>query len=550
MADRRQLIAQIFIYALFALSLDLILGYAGILSLGHAAFFGVGAYTAGLLARHGWPEPLSGLGASAVVAGVFGYAASFLVVPGADLTRLMITLGIGLLASEAANQASSLTGGVDGLSDMADATLLGKFSFGLDGTTAFIYGFVVLALLFLLARRVVHSPFGLGLRGIRENARRMPAIGADVNRRLRTIFTLGGGDGRRGRRVAGADDALRRYRRARLPALRRAAHHPRLRRDGAPLWCAARGRGVHAGAGCSRGAQPGVLAVLAGRDVGAAGARRPGGPDGRCRSDSREADAAASATTGVAMACALKTEGLRRSFRGFVAVDGVSLEIAAGARHALIGPNGAGKTTLINLLTGVLRPDAGDVMLGAERITELPPHARVKRGLARTFQLNTLFAHLTVLESVVLAICERRGNGGDWWRPVAAQRGAVAEAQRLLRSLQLEDDAATVTRQLPYGKQRLLEIALALAAKPSVLLLDEPAAGIPSGESRQLFETIERLPAETTIVLIEHDMSLVFRFARRITVLAGGRVLTEGSPAEVAADSRVRELYLGDEAHV
>jgi branched-chain amino acid transport system permease protein len=190
MADRRQLIAQIFIYALFALSLDLILGYAGILSLGHAAFFGVGAYTAGLLARHGWPEPLSGLGASAVVAGAFGYAASFLVVPGADLTRLMITLGIGLLASEAANQASSLTGGVDGLSDMADATLLGKFSFGLDGTTAFIYGFVVLGLLFLLARRVVHSPFGLGLRGIRENARRMPAIGADVNRRLRTIFTL------------------------------------------------------------------------------------------------------------------------------------------------------------------------------------------------------------------------------------------------------------------------------------------------------------------------------------------------------------------------
>jgi branched-chain amino acid transport system ATP-binding protein len=250
------------------------------------------------------------------------------------------------------------------------------------------------------------------------------------------------------------------------------------------------------------------------------------------------------------MACALKTEGLRRSFRGFSAVDGVSLEIAAGARHALIGPNGAGKTTLINLLTGVLRPDAGDVMIGPERITKLPPHARVKRGLARTFQLNTLFAHLTVLESVVLAICERRGSGGAWWRPVAAQRGAVAEAHRLLRSLQLEDDAATVTRQLPYGKQRLLEIALALATKPSVLLLDEPAAGIPSGESQQLFETIERLPPEMTIVLIEHDMSLVFRFARRITVLVGGRVLTEGSPAEIAADARVRELYLGDEAHV
>src|SRR4029079_17933014 len=170
--------------------LDLILGYAGILSLGHAAFFGVGAYTAGLLARHGWVEPISGLGAAAVVAGAFGYAASFLVVPGADLTRLMVTLGVGLLTAEAADQASSITGGVDGLSDMQPATLLGKFSFGIDGTTASLYAFVTLALVFAFPRRLVHSPFGLSLRGIRENARRMPAIGTDVQRRLRTVFTL------------------------------------------------------------------------------------------------------------------------------------------------------------------------------------------------------------------------------------------------------------------------------------------------------------------------------------------------------------------------
>jgi len=189
-ADRRQFMSQIFIAGLFALSLDLILGYAGILSLGHAAFFGLGAYTAGLLAQHGWSEPLSGLGAAGVVAGAFGYAASFLVVPGADLTRLMVTLGIGLLASEAANQASSITGGVDGLSDMQAATLFGRFSFGLDGTTAFVYSFVVLAIVFLLARRLVNSPFGLSLRGIRENARRMPAIGADVGGRLRMVFTF------------------------------------------------------------------------------------------------------------------------------------------------------------------------------------------------------------------------------------------------------------------------------------------------------------------------------------------------------------------------
>jgi branched-chain amino acid transport system ATP-binding protein len=250
---------------------------------------------------------------------------------------------------------------------------------------------------------------------------------------------------------------------------------------------------------------------------------------------------------GAVTTSALRTERLRRSFRGFVAVDDVSLDVAPGARHALIGPNGAGKTTLINLLTGVLRPDAGEVSLGQERITRMPPHARVKRGLSRTFQLNTLFGGLTVLESVALAVCERRGECGDWLRPVTSRKAALDEAHALLRSLQLDGDAAALTRQLPYGKQRLLEIALALAGKPSVLLLDEPAAGIPWGESRRLFDTIEALPAEVTILLIEHDMSLVFRFARRITVLAGGRVLTEGAPDAIAADARVRELYLGEE---
>jgi branched-chain amino acid transport system permease protein len=189
-ADRRQLLSQIFIYGLFALSLDLILGYAGILSLGHAAFFGAGAYTAGLLAQHGWTEPLTGLAAAGLVAGAFGYAVSVLVVGGADLTRLMVTMGIGLLTYEAANQASSITGGVDGLGDMQPAALFGRFSFGLDGKMAYLYSLIVLAALFVLARRLVHSPFGLGLRGIRENARRMPAIGVDVPRRLRAVFAL------------------------------------------------------------------------------------------------------------------------------------------------------------------------------------------------------------------------------------------------------------------------------------------------------------------------------------------------------------------------
>ena len=249
------------------------------------------------------------------------------------------------------------------------------------------------------------------------------------------------------------------------------------------------------------------------------------------------------------MASALQTRNLRRRFGAFTAVDGVSLDIEAGARHAIIGPNGAGKTTLINLITGTLRPDGGDVILGGARVTGVAPHARVKRGLARTFQINTLFPRLTVAESLTLAIGERRGHGFDWLRPVAARRAALDEARGLLQSLQLAGDAAVITRELPYGKQRLLEIALALATRPRVLLLDEPAAGIPSGESAQLMAAIAALPRDVTIVFIEHDMDLVFRFAERITVLVGGKVLTEGTPAEIAADPRVREVYLGEREH-
>ena len=193
LSDRRVLLSQIFVYGLLALSLDLVLGYAGILSLGHAAFFGTGAYTAGLLARHGWTEPLSGLVAAWAASSALGYAVSGLVVRGADLSRLMVTMGIGLLLFETANQASSITGGVEGLADMQPARLFGRFGFALDGTTACVYSFAVLALVFVLARRLTASPFGLSLRAIRENPARMPALGVNVARRLRAIFALAAG---------------------------------------------------------------------------------------------------------------------------------------------------------------------------------------------------------------------------------------------------------------------------------------------------------------------------------------------------------------------
>jgi branched-chain amino acid transport system ATP-binding protein len=249
------------------------------------------------------------------------------------------------------------------------------------------------------------------------------------------------------------------------------------------------------------------------------------------------------------MTQALQTRNLFKQFGGFVAINDVTLNVATGARHALIGPNGAGKTTLINLLTGFLEPTSGSVTLNNEDVTNQPQHRRVKRGLARTFQINRLFADMTVLESITLAVNEQRGIGAHWWRPVGAHGEAIDQAASLLAQLGLLDVAHVRTRDLAYGKQRLIEIALALAAQPSVLLLDEPAAGVPTGESRELFETIARLPRNVTILLIEHDMDLVFRFADRISVLVMGSFLTEDVPEAIAADPRVRQVYLGDASH-
>jgi len=228
-----------------------------------------------------------------------------------------------------------------------------------------------------------------------------------------------------------------------------------------------------------------------------------------------------------------------------VVAQDVELELPHGVRHALIGPNGAGKTTLINLMTGMLAPDAGQILLGGEDITGLKPEARVRRGLARTFQINTLFPQLTALESVALAVLERDGHAHNWWRGLTRFGAEVDEAASILQSLNLQKGLHRLTRELAYGEQRLLEIALALATRPRVLLLDEPAAGVPRDESAELFSAIAGLSSSLTVLFIEHDMDVVFRFASRIHVMVGGRILVQGTPDDIARDPRVREVYLG-----
>jgi len=243
----------------------------------------------------------------------------------------------------------------------------------------------------------------------------------------------------------------------------------------------------------------------------------------------------------------LETIGLEKRFGGIVATNGVSMKVDKGARHALIGPNGAGKTTLINLLTGVLRPTAGAIILEGDDITALAPYRRVRRGMSRTFQINQLFLDLSPLETIGLAVSERLGLGSDWWRLVGSKSEVTEEIAETVERFRLGDVMHQRTATLPYGKQRLLEIALAFACRPKLLLLDEPAAGVPEAERHELLATISALPADVTVLLIEHDMDLVFSFADRISVLVNGGLFVEGKPEEVARDERVKKVYLGEE---
>ena len=242
---------------------------------------------------------------------------------------------------------------------------------------------------------------------------------------------------------------------------------------------------------------------------------------------------------------ALAARGVDKRFGSLVVAADVNLTLPRGARHALIGPNGAGKTTMINLMTGMLRPDAGQILLGGEEVTALAPEERVRRGLARTYQINSLFPQLTALESVTLAVCERRRVAQTWWRRLIAYGEEIEEAHHILGALMLDAVCHRPARELAYGQQRLLEIALALASRPKVLLLDEPAAGVPRDESKELFTAIAALSRDIAVLFIEHDMELVFRFASRVIVMVAGSILVEGTPAEIASDAQVRAVYLG-----
>lgn len=249
------------------------------------------------------------------------------------------------------------------------------------------------------------------------------------------------------------------------------------------------------------------------------------------------------------MTIVLQTRALRKDFGALTVTNDVDFVLEHGARHALIGPNGAGKTTFINLLTGGVQPSSGTISLAGEHINELRTDQRTKRGMVRTFQINQLLMGLAVLENVQLAILERDGLGGRMLLSRGRQRRAAEEAYALLSELGLAGVALSRVSDLPYGRQRLVEVVIALAQKPKVLLLDEPAAGVPPAESHRMLDLITALPADIAVLIIEHDMKLVFRFAERITVLAQGAILRQGTPQEIIDDPHVQAAYLGARKH-
>ena len=243
----------------------------------------------------------------------------------------------------------------------------------------------------------------------------------------------------------------------------------------------------------------------------------------------------------------LEVRALRKHFGGVAATDGVSLEVRAGEIHALIGPNGAGKTTLIGLICGSLAPDSGEVIFMGKNLTRAPQHARVAQGLARSFQVTSVFPRFTVLENLALAVQARSGSSFSFWKPVASDGVILEEARALAIQIELETKQDAMASTLAHGEQRALEVGLALATRARLLLLDEPTAGMGPEDSRRMIALIERVAERVAVLLVEHDMDAVFRLADRISVLVNGGLIASGAPEAIKADRAVRVAYLGDE---
>ncbi|OLC34134.1 MAG: hypothetical protein AUH81_12860 [Candidatus Rokubacteria bacterium 13_1_40CM_4_69_5] len=554
-------LAQIF--AIFSLSLDVLMGYVGLPSLGHAAFFGVAGYTVGLLVVRygvGWANAaLAALMVSALVAALFGLIA----IRAVDVFFMMITLALCQILWGIANRWGSFTGGYNGLPGIARPMA------ALESTLVFSYvATAVLCLVAVVVVRFVRSPFGLTLQGIRDRESRMSILGYNVWLHKYATFVICGVLAA----VAGVLNAF--YTGFVSPAdlsIRMSAE--------ATLMVVLGGTGTLIGPIVGSGIIVGLRNVLSAYMerwplvlgsifmltvilapngiVGWVRARRL--KASRAEPPDREAWSDAGPRVPISVGAlgsrqglpdrsgpaALELRSASRVFGGLLAVNDVSFSIARGERVAVLGPNGAGKTTLFNLVSGTLRVSGGAVLLFGEDVTRLPAHRRAVRGLARTFQIATLFPTLSVIDNVRLALLGLDRAKFDMLRAVDDRAELTQRARTLLETFDLWHRHEVPVRELSHGEQRLLEVVLAVAGRPRILLLDEPTAGVSAAEIEPIIRILHELDASMTVLVIEHDMDVAFRLAERILVLHQGKLLRAGTPDQIKTDPAVAEIYLG-----
>ncbi len=541
--------SQILFYAIFALGLNIMVGYAGLVSLGHAGLFGITAYAIAYLHQSGWGHPeaiISALLISLIATAVF----AALALRATGIGFIMITLALGQIIWGLAYRWISLTNGDNGINVR---TRPAPFGYDLSEPAAFYYATLVIFLVCVAAVAIfVRSPFGAALRGTRDQPRRMNALGYHVwairfwSCLLSGLLTA----------IAGALFVYyTQFISPQTTALTASAEVLLMVIAGGPATLlgpdrrrGAGGRGQERGVGLHR-----ALEFPAWRDLcrhrhpdaggpgarhGAAVARRPAGvpPTARHRARSKR---------GAETMTALTVNRLCKAFGGLRVTTNVDLNVEAGERRLIIGPNGAGKTTLFNLITGELTPDSGSIRLFDRDITAVPSRRRAHLGMARTYQIITLFARDTILRNVTLALL---GLSKSRWNPIAVldrQRDLVDRAHQALERVGLRHIAERPLAQTSYGERRRVEIAMALAQSPKVLLLDEPFAGLSIDERQDVQQLLRAIPRDVTIVMIEHNMDVALDFAERITLLHFGEVIVEGTRAEVVADPRTREVYLG-----
>ena len=532
----RALLTEIYIFAIFAMSLDLLLGFTGLMSLGHAAFFGCGAYAVAILSALFGLNAWLGVVAGVLFAGSAALVIGFFCIRTSGIPFLMLTLAFAQLVFSVAFKWRDLTGGSDG---MAIADKPGFFRLrSVEHVADVFYGadFLFAELLGLAA-----APQCAARSRLRRYPRKRAAHAGDrlSDPRLQTI-------GLYHRRCAGrfCRRSLRHLQqlhlagRGVLDGIRRHSDYDDPRRRGNVDRPCDRGRAVSADEERREFLQR-SLAADHRRDIHRLRDVLPRWDLGN--------SARASLRKGRVVSL-LRTDRLYRSFGSLVVTDNVSLSIEPGERHVIIGPNGAGKTSLINQIGGQLSPTEGRILLDETDITGWTPDRICRSGIARTFQRNNLFLNLSVIENLRLAVEARRGKPLNFFSPIERFRPLIERAEELMQRVHLGGDGARSARSLSYGEQRQLEIGIALAGEPKLLLLDEPTSGMSPAETSRMIDLIGSLPRTLAILMIEHDMDVVFSVADRITVLCYGEVLATGTPAEIQANPRVREVYLGTAA--